>query len=229
MTATVITPPPAVVVPVVGTDAVFPVRRIYCVGRNYADHAREMGADPKREPPFFFSKPSDALVPGGGDVPFPTLTENYHFEVEMVVALGKGGSRIAVESALDHVFGYAVGLDMTRRDLQLAMKNEGKPWDIGKGADHSAPISALRPAADIGHPTQGAIWLTLNGADRQRGNLDQMSWSVAEVIARLSTYFALAAGDLIFTGTPAGVGKVVRGDQVQAGVDGIGELAARFV
>lgn len=229
MSATVITPPPVIALPVVGTDAVFPVRRIYCVGRNYADHAREMGSDPKREPPFFFSKPTDALVPGGGDVPYPSLTENYHYEVEMVVALGGGGANIAVEDALTQVYGYAVGLDMTRRDLQLAMKNEGKPWDIGKGADLSAPISAIQPAAAIGHPAQAAIWLKLNGEDRQRGNLDQMSWSVAEVIAQLSRFFALAPGDLIFTGTPAGVGKVQRGDQVEAGIDGVGGLSVRFV
>ena len=222
-------PAPVVALPVAGTEALFPVRRVYCVGRNYADHAREMGSDPQREPPFFFSKPADAVVPLGGDVPYPTLTENYHFEVEMVVAIGRGGRDIPVGEALEHVFGYAVGLDMTRRDLQLAMKDQGKPWDTGKGADFSAPVSAVRAAADMGHPGQGLIRLTLNGAEKQKSDLSNMSWSVAEIIANLSTFFALAPGDLIYTGTPAGVGKVQRGDEVFAEVAGVGELRVRFV
>ena len=220
---------PVTALPVVGLDALFPVRRVYCVGRNYADHAREMGSDPHREPPFFFSKPTDAVVPGGGELPIPSLTRNYHFEVEMVVAIGKGGSDIPVAEALEHVFGYAVGLDMTRRDLQLAMKEQGKPWDIGKGADLSAPVSAVNPASRIGHPHSGLIRLSLNGELKQKGDLSNMSLSVAEVIANLSLFFALAPGDLIFTGTPAGVGKVERGDEVFAEVAGVGELRVKFV
>ncbi len=222
-------PTPITALPIVGLDTLFPVRRVYCVGRNYADHAREMGSDPHREAPFFFSKPTDAVVPGGGDLPFPSLTRNYHFEVEMVVAIGKGGSDIPVSQALEHVFGYAVGLDMTRRDLQLAMKEQGKPWDTGKGADFSAPVSAVNPVERIGHPHSGFIRLGLNSEIKQNGDLSNMSLSVAEVIANLSLFFALAPGDLIFTGTPAGVGKVERGDEVFAEVAGVGELRVKFV
>lgn len=222
-------PPAAPVgIPVAGSDAIFPVRRVYCVGRNYADHAAEMGAD-TREPPFFFSKPADALVPGGGSVPYPPATGNLQHEVELVIALSRGGANIRLEEALAGVFGYAVGLDLTRRDLQIRAKDKGHPWDMGKGFDHSAPIADLQPATAIGHPQRGAIWLQVNGQPRQHGDLEQMSWKVAEVIANLSTYITLAPGDLIFTGTPAGVSTVVRGDVLTAGISGVGELGVRLV
>ncbi len=222
-------PPPAQVgVPVAGNKALFPVRRVYCVGRNYADHAAEMGAD-RREPPFFFSKPADALVPGGGDVAYPPATANLQHEVELVVALADGGADIPAARALACVYGYAVGLDLTRRDLQQQAKDKGHPWDMGKGFDQSAPIGAILPVAAVGHPACSSIWLKVNGQLRQRGDLQQMAWKVAEVIAKLSTYVALAAGDLIFTGTPAGVSTVVRGDVLEAGVDGVGELRIRLV
>ncbi|MBL8397692.1 MAG: fumarylacetoacetate hydrolase family protein [Candidatus Accumulibacter sp.] len=218
-------PPAATVhVPIARSEAVFPVHRVYCVGRNYADHAAEMGAD-TREPPFFFSKPADALVAGGGKVPYPPATVNLQHEVELVVALAAGGTDIAVEQALVCVFGYAVGIDLTRRDLQQLAKDKGHPWDMAKGFDHSAPIAALQPVDAIGHPTRGTIWLKVNGQSRQHGNLVQMSWNVAEIISKLSTYVRLTAGDLIFTGTPAGVSTVTRGDQLIAGIDGVGELS----
>jgi fumarylpyruvate hydrolase len=216
-------PPPQVSVPVAGGSLVFPVRRVYCVGRNYADHAAEMGAD-RREPPFFFSKPADALVPGGGEVAYPPATDNLQHEVELVVALACGGADIPPARALACVYGYAVGLDLTRRDLQQRAKDKGHPWDMGKGFDQSAPISAIQPVAAVGHPGQGAIWLKVNGQLRQNGDLEQMTWKVAEVIANLSTFVRLAAGDLIFTGTPAGVSTVARGDVLAAGVAGLGEL-----
>lgn len=221
-------PAPRVSVPVTGGSALYPVRRVYCVGRNYADHAAEMGAD-TREPPFFFSKPADALVPGGGDVAYPPATSNLQHEVELVVALRDGGADILPERALEYVYGYAVGLDLTRRDLQQLAKDRGHPWDMGKGFDQSAPIGAIHPLAALDHPTRGSIWLKVNGQLRQSGDLQQMSWKVAEVIARLSGYVALAAGDLIFTGTPAGVSTVVRGDVLAAGVAGVGELTIRLV
>lgn len=227
--AFVIPAPPAPVLPVADSGALFPVRRIYCVGRNYADHAREMGGNPDREPPFFFGKPSDAVVPGGGDIAYPPLTSNLHHEVELVVALGSGGRDIPVEKALACVYGYAVGIDLTRRDLQAALKEKGQPWEMAKGFDQSAPVSALMPAARCGHPASGAIWLSVDGADRQRGDLAQMTWNVAEVIAHLSTYVALAPGDLIFTGTPSGVGALVRGNRVRCGIQGVGELEIALV
>ena len=225
--------PPATqaALPVAGDDALFPVRRVYCVGRNYADHAAEMGAD-TREPPFFFSKPADALVPGGEstvDVLYPPQTAKLQHEVELVVAIGRGGANIPVAEALDCVFGYTVGFDLTRRDLQGAAKDKGHPWDMGKGFDQGGPVGALRPAAEIGHPEKGAIWLKVNGEFRQQGDLAQMTWKVAEVIANLSTFVRLAPGDLIFTGTPAGVSTVVRGDVLEGGVDGVGELKVRLV
>ena len=216
-------------VPVVGTQDSFPVHRIYCVGRNYADHALEMGHDPTREPPFFFTKPADAVAPGDGEVRYPLLTENLHHEVEMVVALKAGGENIPVERALETVFGYAVGLDLTRRDLQSRAKEKGHPWDMGKGFDRSAPISAIVPVATCGHPARGAVTLALNGELRQRGDLAQMSWKVPEVIAELSRYVELRAGDLIFTGTPAGVGAVRRGDEMLAAVEGVATLRVRMV
>ncbi len=222
--------PPAapVSVPVAGSAARFPVRRVYCVGRNYADHAAEMGAD-TREPPFFFSKPADALVPGGGDVAYPPATANLQHEVELVVALGWGGANIPPAAALDCVFGYAVGFDLTRRDLQSRAKDKGHPWDMGKGFDQGGPIGAIVPVASSGHPARGAVWLKVNGELRQNGDLAQMSWKVAEVIANLSQYVELAPGDLIFTGTPAGVSTVQRGDVLEGGVDGVGELKIRLV
>ena len=221
-------PQPQVSVPVAGDNARFPVRRVYCVGRNYADHAAEMGAD-TREPPFFFSKPADALVPGGGDVAYPLATNNLQHEVELVVALGKGGANIPLEQALDCVFGYAVGFDLTRRDLQQRAKDKGHPWDMGKGFDQGGPIGAIQPVAAVGHPARGAVWLKVNGELRQNGDLERMSWKVAEVIANLSTYVALAPGDLIFTGTPAGVSTIVRGDVIEGGVAGVGELRIQLV
>jgi fumarylpyruvate hydrolase len=221
-------PAPQVSVPVAGSDARFPVRRVYCVGRNYADHAKEMGAD-TREPPFFFSKPADALVPGGGDVVYPLATSNLQHEVELVVALGKGGTNIPLEQALGYVFGYAVGFDLTKRDLQQRSKDKGHPWDMGKGFDQGGPIGAIQPVSAVGHPAHGAVWLKVNGEFRQNGDLEQMSWKVAEVIANLSTYVALAPGDLIFTGTPAGVSTIVRGDVIEGGVAGVGELQIRLV
>jgi fumarylpyruvate hydrolase len=214
---------------VIDSDKLFPVHRIYCVGRNYADHAIEMGHDPDREPPFFFQKNPDCLLTDGRDFPYPSVTKDVHFEMEMVVALGKGGSDIATGNALDHVFGYAVGLDMTRRDLQGEAKKLGRPWEVGKAFEASAPCSAVVPATRIGHPAKGAVWLKVNGAERQRGDLDQMIWKVPETIGYLSTLFTLQAGDLIYTGTPAGVGAILPGDEMIGGVDGIGEICVRVV
>jgi len=222
-------PPPVPAVPVAGSDALFPVRRIYCVGRNYAAHAREMGADPEREPPFFFCKSADAIQAGGGAVAYPPMTNDYQHEVELVVAIGAGGADIAAARAAEHVFGYAVGLDMTRRDLQAALKAKGRPWEMGKSFDASAPVGAIHRVAQCGHPRSGAIRLAVDGAERQRGDLSEMIWSVEEIIAQLSRYVALAPGDLIFTGTPAGVGAVRRGQRLLAAIDGLGELAVTFV
>lgn len=219
---------PMPTVPVAGASASFPVRRIYCVGRNYAAHAREMGADPTREDPFFFAKPADAIVMNGATIPYPPATKNLHHEIELVVALGGGGANVPVERALDLVFGYAVGLDMTRRDLQNAAKSAGKPWDMGKGFDRSAPITAIRPAVDIGHPSKGAVWLKVNGVTRQTGDLSDLIWSVPETIAYLSGLVELAPGDLIYTGTPEGVGPVVLGDRLEGHIDGVGDLTIRY-
>lgn len=229
----VIPNPPRVVLPIAGSDGLFPVRRVYCVGRNYGAHAREMGADPDREPPFFFLKPADALqvVPGGEAIahPYPPRTQNYHFEVELVAALGLGGHDIPVENAADHVYGYAIGLDMTRRDLQEEAKKLSRPWDTGKGADFSAPIGPLHPVTSLGHPARGAITLTVDGALRQSGDLSEMIWSVPEQIAQLSTLFTLQPGDLIFTGTPSGVGPVRRGQTMQAAIEGLGAITLNVV
>ena len=221
-------PAQAVTLPVEHTGAVFPVLRVFCVGRNYAEHAVEMGHDPDREPPFFFMKPGTAVVPDGGTLPFPAATDDLHHEVELVVALSRGGFDIAVESALDHVFGYAVGLDMTRRDIQSRAKEMGRPWDMGKGFDRSAPISTLRPAAAIGHPDAGGIWLRVNGEPRQTGDLAQQIWKVPETIAYLSTLVELQPGDLIMTGTPKGVGRVVPGDVLEGHIDGVGDLRVAY-
>jgi len=225
----VIAPPATPYLPVAGTGKVFPVHRIYCVGRNYAAHAIEMGHDPDREPPFFFQKNPDNLVINDGDFAYPPKSNDVHHEIEMVVALGKGGHDIAVGDALDCVWGYGVGLDMTRRDLQGECKKLGRPWEIGKAFEHSAPCSALVPAAGIGHPDRGGVWLKVNGETRQEGDLNQLIWKVPEMIAYLSGLFELAPGDLIMSGTPAGVAAVKRGDVLHGHVDGVGDLHARVV
>ncbi len=212
-------------VPVAGTDQAFPVHRIYCVGRNYAAHAREMGHDPERTAPVFFMKPADAIVLSGATIPYPSRTGDFQHEIELVVAIGESGRDISAAGALDHVFGYAVGIDLTRRDLQLAAKESRGTWDTAKGFDQSAPISALHRADDIGHPVQGRIWLSVNDTIRQNADLNELIWSVPEAIAELSTFFTLAPGDLIFTGTPAGVGPLEAGDEVAGGIDGIDEIA----
>lgn len=212
------------VLPVAGSDEVFPVRRIYCIGRNYAAHAREMGGDPDREPPFFFAKPADAVVTDGA-VAYPPATADLHHEIELVVAIGQGGANIASTDALGHVFGYGVGIDLTRRDLQNEAKKAGRPWAMAKGFDQSAPMSPLRAAAEIGHPQAGRIWLSVNGEPRQDGDLADQIWSVPEALAYLSTLVRLEPGDLIMTGTPDGVGPLRRGDRVTGGIDGVGEIA----
>jgi fumarylpyruvate hydrolase len=215
-------------VPVAGSTDAFPIHRIYCVGRNYAAHAREMGHDPDREPPFFFTKPADAVVMSGAEIDYPMATSDLHHEIELVVALKSGGTNIAEADALSHVYGYAVGLDMTRRDLQGEAKKMGRPWDTGKGFDNSAPISPLRPASEIGHPDNARIWLKVNGEIRQDSNLTHLIWNVAETIAYLSGLFELRAGDLIFSGTPEGVAAVGPGDVLEGGVDGVGELKVTY-
>lgn len=211
----------------------FPVRRVYCVGRNYAAHAREMGFDPDREPPFFFCKPADAVVSVSHgqtlELPYPAETTNYHYEVELVVAIGKGGKNIAEADANDHVWGYAVGLDMTRRDLQMKMREMGRPWEIGKAFDVSAPIAPLHPASSAGHKPNAAIWLQVDGVDKQRSDIDKLIWSVPETIAFLSRFFELQPGDIIMTGTPEGVGPVVAGQLMTGGIDGLGEINVRVV
>jgi fumarylpyruvate hydrolase len=222
-----IAPPEITGIAVEGTAAVFPVARVFCVGRNYAEHAIEMGHDPERELPFFFMKPADAVVPAGR-LPFPTQTQELHHEVELVVALGEGGREIPVEHALDHVFGYAVGLDMTRRDMQAQAKKAGRPWDMAKGFDHSAPTGPIRAAEEIGHPTRGAVWLRINGELRQEGDLDQQIWKVPETISYLSTLVALRAGDLIMTGTPKGIGRVEPGDHLEGHIDGVGDVTVTY-
>lgn len=221
---TVIPAPEIVTLTVHGTEARFPVRRIYCVGRNYADHAIEMGHDPSREPPFFFQKNPDNILESGKPFPYPSLTSNVHFEVECTVALKSGGTDISTKDALSHIFGYGVGIDMTRRDIQDGLKKMGRSWEGAKAFEHSAPMSKLIPASEIGHPSEGLIWLDVNGTRRQTGNLNQMIWKTAEVIAELSKYFRLAAGDIIMTGTPAGVGAIQRGDQISCGVEGVATL-----
>ena len=223
----------ATYVPIVGSDMQFPVRRIYCIGRNYRAHAIEMGSNPDRELPFFFQKPTDAIqnvAPGSvADHPYPPLTKNYHYEVELVAALRQGGRNVPMASALDLVYGYALGLDMTRRDLQRAMGDEKKPWEIGKSFDRSAPIGPLFPVATIGHFKQGSIWLKVNGQTKQNANLSQMIWSVAEQISKLSEAFELMAGDIIYSGTPENVGPVVRGDVIECHIDGLPNLSVKIV
>ena len=224
----VIAPPPVVTLPVKGEDAAFPVHRIYCVGRNYAAHAVEMGHDPDKEPPFFFQKNPDNLVLDGG-FPYPPKSEDVHHEIEVVVALGKGGVNIPVETALDHVYGYGLALDMTRRDLQGEMKKLGRPWEIGKAFEQSCPCTGLVKAAEIGHPDSGAIWLEVNGERRQEGDLNQMIWKVPEMIAYLSELFTLAPGDLILSGTPSGVAAVSKGDVLVGHADGVGDLEVTVI
>ena len=209
---------------VTGSRQRFPVRRVYCVGRNYAEHAREMGHDSAREPPFFFMKTADSLLQSGGVFPYPQASHDVHHEIELVVAIGQGGRNLAEDSAMGHVWGYAVGLDMTRRDLQAQAKKLGRPWEVGKAFDAAAPCSALRQAGGVALARDAAIWLEVNGQERQRGLLGDMIWSVPEIIAQLSRLFRLEAGDLVFTGTPAGVGPVRRGDRLHGGVDGVGTL-----
>jgi 2-keto-4-pentenoate hydratase/2-oxohepta-3-ene-1,7-dioic acid hydratase in catechol pathway len=224
---------PGTYIPIVGSDEIFPVRRIYCIGRNYAAHAIERGSDPTREPPFFFQKPTDAiqLVPRGATVdhPYPPLTKNYHYEIELVAALGKGGRNIPADKALDMVFAYAVGLDMTRRDLQNMMANEKKPWEIGKSFDRSAVISHLHPASQTGHFDKGGISLKVNGQVKQSSDLSRMIWSVAEQIARLSAANELFAGDIIYSGTPENVGPVVAGDVMTGHIDGLYDINVKVV
>lgn len=224
----VIEPAPQASLPVVGSEMRFPVSRIYCVGRNYADHAREMGHDPDREPPFFFMKPANAVVQNDSTIAYPVGTADCHHEIELVVAIGKGGRNIATEKALDHVWGYGVGLDMTRRDVQGQAKKMGRPWEMGKSFDESAPMSALVPATNIGHPAKGAIWLKINGEVRQQGDLAMQIWNVQEQISYLSNLITLQPGDLIMTGTPAGVGPVQKGDKLVGHIDGVGELRIAY-
>ncbi|MCJ8141385.1 fumarylacetoacetate hydrolase family protein [Ancylobacter sp. A5.8] len=218
-----IEPPGIPALPIAGSGELFPIHRIYCVGRNYAEHAIEMGHDPDKEPPFFFQKNPDNVIVDG-TFPYPDKSSDVHYELEMLVAIGKGGVNIAVEQALDHVWGYGVGLDMTRRDLQGEAKKLGRPWEVGKAFEASAPCSALVPASRIGHPTDGKVWLNVNGKQRQIGDLNQMIWKVPEMISYLSGLFALKAGDIIMSGTPAGVGAVTRGDHLVGGVDGVATL-----
>jgi fumarylpyruvate hydrolase len=219
----VISPPAPPSLPVAGSSKLFPVRRVWCVGRNYLEHIREMGNN-EREPPFFFAKPSDALVRDGATIPYPSLTEDLHFEVELVVALKSGGRNIPAAKANDCIYGYGVGIDLTRRDLQIASRNIKQPWEIGKFFDNSAPCSALRPESEIGHPSKGKITLKTNGKLRQEGDLAQMIWNVPETISKLSEMVELAAGDVIFTGTPSGVGPVVEGEKMECEVEGVGTL-----
>jgi fumarylpyruvate hydrolase len=226
----VFTPPPVVSVPVVGRTERFPVHRIYCVGRNYEEHAKEMGFT-GREPPFFFLKPADAIVVAEAGktavIPYPGLTSNLHHEIELVVAIGRGGRGIRAEDAAKHIFGYAVGLDMTRRDLQTEMKKQGRPWCIGKGYDQSAPIGPITPAAEAGDIANAAIWVQVNGTDRQRSNIGKLIWNIAETIEHLSNAWELQPGDLIYTGTPEGVAAVVKGDTMTGGVDGLTSISVK--
>ena len=218
--------PPAL--PIAGSGDTFPVRRIFCVGRNYVEHQKEMGGD-GREQPFFFIKSEFSLIPNGGDVHYPAKTTNYHYETEMVVAISKGGRRIQAKDATSHIFGYGVGLDMTRRDLQQVGKDKGRPWDFGKNFDESAPCAALTPASRLGHPTRGALSLMVNGKERQKADLSDMIWSVPEQIEYLSQYYTLEPGDIIMSGTPAGVGPVQPGDELVAHIEGLTDLRVKIV
>jgi fumarylpyruvate hydrolase len=228
MTEYVVAPPAISSVPIKGSDKKFPVRRIFCVGRNYAEHAIEMGSDPTREPPFYFAKPADALVINDGDMPYPSMSKSLHHEMELVVAIGLGGSDISVADALKHVWGYCSGLDMTRRDIQNEAKKTGRPWDMGKGFDHSAPMGALVPAAGV-DPSKGKIELKVNGKVTQTSDLSKLIWSVPEVISNLSHLVRLEPGDLIMTGTPEGVAAVVKGDVLEGFVEGVGAVKTKIV
>ena len=228
MPAFVFEPPARPFLPVLGAEELFPVHRVYCVGRNYAAHAVEMGHDPDREPPFFFQKNPDNLTLAGS-FPYPPLSNDVHHEIELLVGLGQGGSGITPEKAMDHVYGYGVCLDMTRRDLQGEAKKMGRPWEVGKAFEHSAPCSALKPAYDIGHPDAGSISLHVNGELRQQGDLNQMIWKVPEIISYLSGLFALQPGDVIMTGTPAGVGPVQRGDNLSGAIENVGDLVVEVI
>jgi len=227
--AYVIDPPAIPSLPVTGDIRRFAVNRIFCVGRNYADHAREMGHDPDREPPFFFMKPASAILADGKDMTYPSLSNDVHHEVELVVAIAKGGVNIPSQNALEHIYGYGVGLDMTRRDLQGEAKKMGRPWDTGKAFDQSAPCGAITPVIQWGHPDKGSVTLLVNGEIRQEGNLNQLIWNVPDVIASLSSLFTLEPGDLIFTGTPAGVGPVKKGDVLEAKIDGLPTLNTKII
>ena len=229
MSGYVLPPPPVAALPIEGSDQLFPLRRIYCVGRNYLAHVREMneGAD-ERDPPFFFQKPRDSIVHDGGDVPYPSLTQSLHHEVELVVAIAKGGAFIPNAQAFEHVFGYGVGVDLTRRDLQTVAKDKGWPWEMGKSFDHSAPLGALAPASKVGHDETRKISLRVNGKERQSSSIAHMTWSVAEIISKLSEHYRLEPGDVIMTGTPEGVGAVVAGDVIEAEVAGLPKLAFRI-
>jgi fumarylpyruvate hydrolase len=222
-------PPPPQAAALVAGGGRFAVRRIFCVGQNYAAHSREMGSDPTRDPPFFFTKPADALVTGDADAPYPPATQNLHHEIELVVAIGRGGAAIPVGGAFDHIYGYAAGIDLTRRDLQAQAREARRPWDLSKGFDHSAPIGLIAPAATIGHPKAGRIALKVNGDVRQEGDLSDLIWSVPEIVAALSAYVTLAPGDLIFTGTPSGVGPLGKGAALEGEIAGIGTVRTRIV
>ncbi len=228
MTSYAFAPPPQAALPIAGSDQLFPVRRLYCVGRNYAEHTREMGFDPDKEPPFFFMKTPDALRTDG-KFPYPAVSKDVHWEIELVVALKSGGKNIKAADAMSHVFGYAIALDMTRRDLQGEAKKTGRPWEVGKAFDDAAPCTAIQPVSKIGHPAKGAIWLDLNGVRKQTGDLAQMIWDIPSQIEYLSGLWELKAGDLIFTGTPAGVGAVKKGDRLTGHVDGVGDLDVTVV
>jgi fumarylpyruvate hydrolase len=226
-------PSAPVSIPMADGKTHFPVRRIYCVGRNYAAHVREMGFDPEREPPFFFCKPTDSVVPADPSadarIPYPSQTSDYHFEMELVVAIGTAGRDIPIEKANDHIFGYAVGLDMTRRDIQVEARKAGRPWEVGKAFDQSAPIGLLHTAAVVGHPVTGDLWLQVDGKSRQRSDIAKLIWSVPEIVSRLSNFFELQPGDLVFTGTPDGIGPVLRGETMRGGIAGIGEIQVKVV
>jgi fumarylpyruvate hydrolase len=227
MTDFVVNAPPQPVAAIAGMTAVFPIRRIFCVGRNYADHVKEMGGE--KGEPVFFTKPADAVVANGTAIPYALNTSNLHYEIELVLAIGRGGTRIAEADALDHIYGYAVGCDLTRRDRQAEAKQAGAPWDVAKAFDNSAPVSPITPAAKSGHVEQGRIWLSVNGEKRQEADISDMIWSIPEIVAHLSRSFELRSGDLIFTGTPAGVGPLKPGDAVMGGVEGLAELAFSIV
>ncbi len=228
MTEYIIEPPVQPSIAVADSAARFPVRRIFCVGRNYAAHAREMGKDPDRDPPFFFTKPADAVVDDGVEIPYPSCTGNFHYEAELVVAMGSTASRVSEEEALDHVWGYAIGNDLTRRDLQLEAREKGRPWDTGKAFDHSAPVGPVHPVSSVGHLSEGAIQLHLNGELKQSGDLNELIWSIPEMIRILSELYVLEPGDLIMTGTPAGVGPMQAGDTCVVSIAGLGELTTRI-